>query len=108
MKRENATKLPAKPLAYATYVDSAAIDAGYAAAKALFNAAYDADAADPQAYAARAYAARAKADAKVEATHYDTAYVTPPISTAVTALATSKAAYQAYATYIDSVLNATE
>lgn len=107
-RERNQAARQAARYAYATYVDSAAIDAGYAAAKALFNAAYDADAADPQAYAARAYAARAKADAKVEATHYDTAYVTPPISTAVTALATSKAAYQAYATYIDSVLNATE
>lgn len=107
-RERNQAARQAARYAYATYVDSAAIDAGYAAAKALFNAAYDADAADPQAYAAQAYAARAKADAKVEATRYDTAYVTPPISTAVTALAASKAAYQAYATYIDSVLNSIE
>ena len=108
--------------AYATYVDSAGIAAGYAAAAALFKAAYVANSADPQAYAAAAKVA-AQEDARRVDTYRqavrdsayaariaarDAAYVTPPISTAIAALATSKAAYQACETYIDSLLNSIE
>ena len=130
-----ATASSAAYQAYATYVDTAGVNAAYNTASPLFNAAYAADSADPQAYAAQAYAAQAKADAKAEATqaasrrtHYkgptwdsfyaaaydariaarDSAYVIPPISTAIAALVASKAAYQAYAASIDSVLNSIE
>ena len=92
--------------AYVTYVDSAA----YAAAHALFNAAYAPDSSDPQTAAAEAYAAAAAEAArrgKNKAVR-DSAYVTLPISTATAALATSKAAYQTCATYIDSLLNSIE
>lgn len=113
--------------AYATYVDSAAYAAAYDAAHALFNAAYAADSPDPQAEAAQAYAAAAQAVAEADSRRVDTyrqavrdsvyaariairdsAYVTPPISIAIAALATSKTAYQACATHIDSILNSIE
>ena len=96
--------------AYATYVDSAAYAAAYNAAHALFNAAYAPDSSDPQAAAAEAYvtaAAEAARRGKNKAV-LDSAYVTLPISTATAALATSKAAYLACATYIDSLLNSIE
>ena len=96
--------------AYVTYVDSAAYAAAYDAAHALFNAAYAPDSSDPQTAAAEAYAAAAAEAArrgKNKAVR-DSAYVTLPISTATAALATSKAAYQTCATYIDSLLNSIE
>ena len=112
--------------AYATYVDSAAYDAAYDAAHALFNAAYVPDSSDPQAAAVEAYAAAARVAAEAAAAEAarggknkaaaydariairDSAYVTPPISIAIAALATSKTAYQACATHIDSILNSIE
>lgn len=92
------------------FTDSAAYAAAYNAAHALFNAAYAPDSSDPQAAAAEAYvtaAAEAARRGKNKAV-LDSAYVTPPISTATAALATSKAAYLACATYIDSLLNSIE
>ena len=112
--------------AYVTYVDSAAYAAAYDAAHVLFNSAYVPNSSDPQAAAAEAYAAEARAAAEAAAAEAarrgknkvaaydariavrDSAYVTPPISIATAALATSKAAYQAWATHIDSLLNSIE
>ena len=129
----SATASNAAYQAYVTYVDTAGINDAYNTASALFKAAYAADSVDPQSYAAQAYAAQAQAVAKAEATRAasrytrryksagwdsvytttyaariavrDSAYVIPPISTAIAALVASKAAYQAYAASIDSLLN---
>ena len=91
--------------AYVTYVDSTAYATAYDAAHALFNAAYAPDSSDPQAAAAEAYAAASRGKNKAVR---DSAYVIPPISTATAALATTKAAYLACATHVDSILNSIE